>query len=87
MCKVHYDVIGKVETSEKDLRYIFQKVSKITVLPDLPFKKPQNFPKMPKLNVLNCMIIFFSNFLYRQVWILIFGQQKCTKVIMDHLMN
>ena len=26
MCRIHYDVIGKVETSEADINYIFYKV-------------------------------------------------------------
>ena len=27
MCKVHYDVIGKVETSQEDINYFFHKVN------------------------------------------------------------
>ena len=29
MCNMHYDIIGKTETSEEDLKYIFTKLEKV----------------------------------------------------------
>ena len=48
MCKIHYDVIGKVETSEEDMRHIFHKVNKQWYQLCPFIKKPKKAQKMIK---------------------------------------